>query len=38
MAQGEFKESFNGWYLLGFLAVFLIPTAPATIGWLKVLL
>ncbi len=38
MAQGEFKEAFNVWYLLGLLAVLLIPTAPATIGWLKVLL
>lgn len=37
MAQGEFKEPFNIRYLLCFITVFLIPTAPATIGWLKVL-
>ena len=36
MADKEFKEPYNVWYFLGFIAVLLIPTLPATLGWLKV--
>lgn len=31
-----FKDPFNILYLIGFVAVLLIPTLPATLTWLKV--
>lgn len=37
MANAPFKEPFNIWYFLGLVSVLLLPTLPATIGWIKVL-
>jgi hypothetical protein len=37
MADKEFKEPYNVFYFLGFIAVLLIPTLPATLTWLRVM-
>jgi hypothetical protein len=36
MADKEFKEPYNILYFLGFIAVLMIPTLPATLTWLRV--
>lgn len=37
MADHQFKEPYNIFHFLGLLAVLLIPTAPATLTWIKIL-
>ncbi|MDF4403751.1 hypothetical protein P3471_14340 [Vibrio parahaemolyticus] len=37
MADKDFKEPYNIFYFLGFIAVLLIPTLPATLTWLRVM-
>ncbi len=36
MTDNNFKEPYNIFYFLGFLAVFLIPLTPAIVTWLRV--
>ncbi|ROV58803.1 hypothetical protein EGH82_16620 [Vibrio ponticus] len=36
MADKDFKEPYNIFYFLGFIAVLLIPTLPATLTWIRV--
>ncbi|GAA5189140.1 hypothetical protein GCM10025772_10840 [Ferrimonas gelatinilytica] len=37
MADQQFKEPYNILHFLGLVAVLLIPTAPATLTWIKIL-
>ncbi len=37
MSDTNFKEPYNIFYFLGFIAVLLIPTLPATLTWLEIL-
>lgn len=37
MADKDFKEPYNIFYFLGFIAVLLIPTLPATLTWIRVM-
>jgi hypothetical protein len=34
--DSEFKEPYNVWYFLGFIASLAIPTLPAILTWIKV--
>lgn len=36
MADKDFKEPYNIFYFLGFIAALLIPTLPATLTWIRV--
>lgn len=37
MSDQEFKEPYNIFYFLGFIAALLIPTLPATLTWIRVM-
>ncbi|WP_446640732.1 hypothetical protein [Vibrio sp. PNB22_3_1] len=37
MADNDVKEPYNIFYFLGFGAVLLIPTLPATLTWIRVM-
>ncbi|MGR5205592.1 MULTISPECIES: hypothetical protein [Vibrio] len=37
MADNDVKEPYNIFYFLGFVAVLLIPTLPATLTWIRVM-
>lgn len=38
MSAENFKETYNIWYFLGFLAILAMPTLPMTITWSRVAL
>lgn len=37
MSDQNFKEPYNVFYFLGFIAALLIPTLPATLTWVDIL-